>query len=383
MKIFDFKIPDEEFKQRRENLKKNMERENIDLTIVAGDEFFQANVRYLSDYRAILEDSIVLMPLNEEPVLVVGPECKTWAEQNSRIEKILVCSDTAVPEEEYSNIVVQSLEEILKDIAKRNSIKKVGLTHMNKVPYNIIKPVNKVFDSIDIVDASNIIEELRMIKSQNEIKIMKYSYQATKSGLEKALENVEIGMPEAAIAGIAAQEIYNWGVEQLAHTFLVSSGMRTRAVVAFPDPGKKVEDGDIVLVCIGSIVRGYLSDMAGGRTVGNASKERKDIVKLCKEVQQIAISKMKAGVHAREVDAPAREHLMKSGYGENQLYGICAHAVGLQHCETPLTGPHADFVLQEGMVFAVDGGLFEYPFGGCRNEIGVVVTRDGTEPMAV
>jgi len=340
-------------------------------------------VRYLSDYRAILEDSIVLVPLNEEPMLLAGPECRTWAEQNSRIEKILVCSDIGVPEEEYSNIVVQSLEEILKGIAKRNSIKKVGLTHMGKVPHNLMGPVNKVFESVDIVDASNIIEELRMIKSKNEIKIMKYSYQATKAGLDKALENVEIGMPESAIAGIAAQEIYNWGAEQLAHTFLVSSGMRTRAVVSFPDPGKKVEDGDIVLVCIGSIFRGYFSDMSRGITVGNASKERKDIVKLCGEVQQIAISKMKAGVNASEVDGPAREHLMKSGYGENQLYGICAHAVGLQHCETPLTGPHADFILQEGMVFTVDGGLFEYPFGGCRNEVGVVVTKDGTEPMAI
>ncbi|HML45345.1 MAG TPA: hypothetical protein PKE04_01185 [Clostridia bacterium] len=69
-----FSLSDEEFSGRLRNLRHLMEQQGMDLFIAAGDEHYQGHVRYLSDYRPMLEYALVLVPAEAEAILLCGPQ---------------------------------------------------------------------------------------------------------------------------------------------------------------------------------------------------------------------------------------------------------------------------------------------------------------------
>ncbi len=80
----------------------------------------------------------------------------------------------------------------------------------------------------------------------------------------------------------------------------------------------------------------------------------------------------------KEIDLAARDITTAAGFGKHHLYGSC-HGVGLQHCEYPFFGPTDETIVEEGMVFTIDVGLFDFDFGGVRQEDGIIVTSNGCE----
>ena len=99
-----------------------------------------------------------------------------------------------------------------------------------------------------------------------------------------------------------------------------------------------------------------------------------------KEALKTAVSTVRAGVKGKEVDYAARSIIEKAGFGKHCLYGMM-HGVGLQHCEYPVCGPSTEMRLESGMVFSIDVGLFNFKWGGIREEVGILVTDDGCEVL--
>jgi len=378
----DLKIPDEEFYLRVEKIKGRMLKENIDLLILVGDEHYQGHVRYVSDYRPMLEYAIVLIIKNTEPILLCGPECKTLAYQTSRIKDIRVCSDVAIPGEEYPNEEMYTLEELLSELERSIRIEKVGVVNLNIVPEFLMKPIVEVCQDKTVINSSMILDELRGVKSENEIRIMKNAYEMGKAGIKNGLKILDIGKSETEILAEMSYPIYKMGAEQMSHCFYTSSGIGSSSALYFSKDTKKVEDGDLVILDIGAVYNGYFSDIATSRIVGKKRRESVRVLDTVRNALDAAMKKVHPGIMGKEIDLAARDITTDAGYAKNHLYGV-VHGVGLQHCEYPFFGPTTEVRVEEGMFFNIDIGLFNFEFGGVRLENGILVTANGCQVFQV
>ena len=381
-KKLNFKISDEEFKLRIKKITDKMAEENLELLILSGDEFAQGYIRYVSDYRPILENALVLIGVNGESLLLCGPECKTLAFNTSRIKNIKVCSDVAIPGEDYPNEEMVSLMEILKEYESKNKINRIGVADLDFIPNFLINSITKVNIGKDIINSANIINKIRGVKSKEEIVLLKGLYESSIKSCKRGLENLDVGKTETEIAAEISYPLWKMGAEQMSHTFLVASGINTTSALMFPSGDKVIKEGDLVILDIGAVYKGYYSDIATTKIIGKGGKDKEKVLNIVRKAKESAIKKIKPGIKGKEIDLAAREITSNAGYGKNHLYGVC-HGVGLQHCEYPFFGPNSETIVEEGMFFTVDIGLFNFEFGGVRLEDGIVVKGGGCEVFTI
>ena len=100
------------------------------------------------------------------------------------------------------------------------------------------------------------------------------------------------------------------------------------------------------------------------------------IYNIAKEANLAAIAKVKPGVAAKEIDLAARDYITKAGYGELFLHRT-GHGLGLSVHEEPYITPVNDLILEEGMTFTIEPGIYIEGVGGVRVEDDILVTKDG------
>ena len=110
------------------------------------------------------------------------------------------------------------------------------------------------------------------------------------------------------------------------------------------------------------------------------TSEQKTIFQLVKEAHDRAVALVRPGVSIHEVDAAARDHIRNGGYGDYFGHGL-GHGVGLAVHEDPTINAENKNVLQEGMVFTIEPGVYVPNLGGVRLEDMVRVTSQGAEVL--
>ncbi len=152
--------------------------------------------------------------------------------------------------------------------------------------------------------------------------------------------------------------------------------------------GDTLKKGDLLLLDAGVKFKRYCSDRT--RTAlydGNLkfSKEQKfanskmqEVYEIVKEAQSLAIKAVRAGILASEVDFAAREFIKKCGF-EKEFFHSTGHGVGIDIHEFPVINSKSKTILQEGMVFSVEPGIYLQDEFGVRIEDVVVVTKNGCE----
>ena len=376
-------IPKEEFETRIKRIQKILQEREIDGVFLWGDEFYTGYVRYVSDYAPLLEYAAVLIPADSEPILMAGPECEDLARNTSKIKNVQIISDLAIPGEEYPHSKMVTIEKIVKEVYSDKKPKKIGIVDMNGIPFFLYRALQKAFGKdVELVDFTEPLDEMRAIKSENEIAAIRKAYEIASKGLEIGIEAVKPGKRECDIAAEITEFMWSEGPEQISHLFMIASGERLAGMMVLSRPTNKIiRDGELVVIDVGVVVDGYYSDHA--RTIIAGSQKPEKLVRLieiAKKAQKETIKAMRPGVKGYEVDRVARSIVEREGFGKNLIAGP-VHGVGLAHCEKPMCGPTSQVVLQKGMTFAVDLGLWNLPYGGVRIESGVLITEDGAEVL--
>ena len=219
---------------------------------------------------------------------------------------------------------------------------------------------------------------MALIKTPEEIVIMKRAARATQRVFAAALPFIRAGVTEREIASkmeMIALELD--GVGGLAFPPIIASGPNGA------DPHAEVTDrvlesGDLVTVDFGVTVDGYASDMTRTFLLGPATPSQRKIYYSVKRAQAAGLAAAKAGMACAELDAVCRSIIEKDGYGEYFIH-TTGHGVGTEIHEDPRIGKNSEAFLEAGMVVTVEPGIYIEGFGGARIEDTVVITETGCE----
>jgi Xaa-Pro aminopeptidase len=228
--------------------------------------------------------------------------------------------------------------------------------------------------------AGPVLRELRMRKDADEITQLRAAGAAIDRVHARMTEFLKAGRTENQIAADIAAAIVEEGHESAAFV-VVGSG--PNGASPHHDAGERVvETGDIVVIDIGGpLPSGYNSDCTRTYAVGRApSGEIAEAYAALQEAQEQAVAVVRPGIVAEQVDAAARGVLTAVGLGEKFLHRT-GHGIGLDVHEQPNIVAGNSIVLEAGMAFSIEPGVYVEGVWGARIEDIVVVTADGVERL--
>ncbi len=373
-------IPKQEFEQRITKIQKEMAKKGLDALITFGNEAEPANIRYLSDYWPAFETAGVIIPKEGEPILIIGPESLTYAEERSKIKKIRkILEYRESSEPDYPGLKLTTFQELFDEVSKGRGVRKLGIVGYSITPVPVYDGIKKAMGKGEIIKADDILLESRMIKSGNEILLMKQACKAAKAGIEAVLSEMRPGMTELEVVGIAQKAMYAHGAEYEGHPLYVLSGNHSNQAISRATH-RKLKEGEVIQLNIGARVGGYASSIGRPVCFGAPSDEIKNLFEVGLESSEFVRNSLKAGVRAKEVAEKYISFLKEKGYQDWFLYGPC-HAVGLMEGEPPWIESNSDYFLKKNMTFQVDCFLHNDTMG-TRWESGIRITEDGIEELS-
>jgi Xaa-Pro aminopeptidase len=238
-----------------------------------------------------------------------------------------------------------------------------------------IKKLKERYPAIAFNDVTPLIDEMRVIKSQEEREIMRRNGKISAEAVKQAMLATRPGVFEYEIEAAAMHIILKHGAKGPAYPPIVGSGPNT-CIMHYEENARQSEDGDLVLMDFGADLDYLCMDITRTWPVsGKFTPEQREIYQIVLEVQKACIEAYKPGVTSEEVQKHVSEAMKKKGLDPRGQRGGIGHYVGM--CVHDV-GPHGP--LREGMVFAIEPGLY-YPEKniGIRIEDTVLITKDGCE----
>ncbi|MBL1073832.1 aminopeptidase P family protein [Nocardia sp. 2] len=229
------------------------------------------------------------------------------------------------------------------------------------------------------VSATPVLRQLRMIKDASEIDGLRRAGAAIDRVHARMGEWLRAGRTEAEVAADIAAAILEEG--HTAAAFVIVGSGPHGADPHHEVSDRVIEDGDVVVVDIGGPVEpGYYSDSTRTYVLGEPSAEIAEHFAELEKAQAAAVAAVRPGVTAESVDAAARDLLTAAGIGEFFVHRT-GHGIGLSVHEEPYIVSGNDIVLEPGMAFSIEPGVYFPGEWGARIEDIVVVTEDGCESM--
>ncbi len=236
-----------------------------------------------------------------------------------------------------------------------------------------------------LVDGSELIWELRMIKSPLEIEALRKACAATTSAFEKGFSALRPGMREKELAGIMFAEMARHTDERPGFMMVRSGPRKYRManVLAFDKP---MTPGELVVVDSGAVYKDYWADFMRMSSIGEPTKEQRRFFDATLESQQAGVDKLAPGVTAHDIFSACNDVLVAHGLADYVTFERLGHGVGLDMHEPPSMARGSELVIQPGMVLTVEPVFWDRPDGKVGNfalEDVVVVTEEGHEVLSL
>jgi Xaa-Pro aminopeptidase len=267
-------------------------------------------------------------------------------------------------------------ESVLQKIAAQTK----GKIYIDTLPIETWRNLGKAVGGEGKLEpAFEVFRELRSVKDQMEIELIRKACKMADAGIKAAAEIIRPGMTQKQIAAEAEYAMRKAGSDGASFETIVSAG----ECCAYPhgtNYDKTVREGDFVTVDLGARNMFYCSDITRTFIAGKASEKHQKIYETVQAAHQRAYDKIAPGVAAQKVDYAAWRLIDKAGYGDYFVHNL-GHGVGIEVHEAPVLSPESKDVLQVGNVVTDEPGIYVPGFGGVRIEDTVLVTEKGAEKL--
>lgn len=231
----------------------------------------------------------------------------------------------------------------------------------------------------ELVRAAGLVEQLREVKDEGEIELLRRACGAADAALNDLLAGggLRPGRTERVVGRELEALMLDHGADGIAFETIVAAGANS-AIPHHRPTDAVLCAGDFVKIDFGACVGGYHSDMTRTFVLGAAADWQREIYGLVAAAQRAGREALDAGANLSDVDSAARTVIVDAGYGETFSHGL-GHGVGLQIHEAPGISAAAKGTLLVGSAVTVEPGIYLAERGGVRIEDTLVVGADGPE----
>lgn len=232
---------------------------------------------------------------------------------------------------------------------------------------------------IKFVNGNEILEELRIIKSDDEIKKLRIAAKMADDVFADIIKFIKPGMTEDNIREKMEELFLEKGAEGLSFDTIIASGPNS-SKPHYNEYSRVIQEKDIIIIDFGCIYKGFCSDTTRTVFVGGMTEKEKEVYNTVLQANLAGEEQAKSDVSAQSVDKAARDVIEKAGYGEYFITRT-GHGIGSSVHEAPYIRSGNEQILREGMAFSVEPGIYIPNEFGVRIEDIVVVTKNGVEVL--
>ena len=276
--------------------------------------------------------------------------------------------------------IVQHEGNVYKEVATQ--IEKMGIKLLgfekDTMTYSMYGTYKSLV-SAELIPLSGLIEKIRLIKTEQEINIIKVACEIVDKAFSHILEFIKPGKTELEVSNELEFFMRSLGATSSSFDTIVASGVRS-ALPHGVATNKVIEKGDFVTLDFGALYNGYVSDTTRTIAVGQPSEKLIEMYNTVLESQLLALEKVGPGMTGIEADSIARNYLASKGYGEAFGHST-GHGIGLEVHEGPALSSRSNAVLEPNMVVTIEPGIYLPGIGGVRIEDDILITETGNEKL--
>lgn len=350
--------------QRLESLMQWMKENNTDFTFITSTE----NVFYLSGFYSDPHERVLGLALfqEEEPILICPAMEKEDAIKAGWNNTIIGYSDIDNPWELLQKAVIKRLGSV--------SSLAIEKEHLNVERY---ESLSSLFPNTRFLSVEEHMRKLRMKKDQKELATIRKACEFADFAIKVGCSEIQEEKTELDVLAAIEYELKKKGITQMSFSTMVLTGANGASPHGTPGL-TKIQKGDLVLFDLGVVVDGYCSDITRTVAYGDISDKQKEIYDTVYKAQLEALEVSKPGVSCAEVDLTARKIISEAGYGDYFPHRL-GHGMGISVHEYPSLTETNPLLLETGMVFTIEPGIYVPNVAGVRIEDDVYVTENGVE----
>ncbi len=365
-------FPVEEFEMRTENAQRLMREQRLDALLLTTEP----NVRYFSGFFSQFWHSptrpwFLIVPAKGKPIAVI-PSIGEVGMNSTWVEDIRTWP-APQPEDDGMTLLIQAMKEQLGEFGRIGM--KLGHHSQLRMPAAHFKQLGDALHGTEIVDCTQLITDLRNVKSAREVAKIEYICQMTSDAFIDLPNNMRSGETEREICRKMRIDLLQRGADET--PFMVAaSGAESYSDIIMGPLDKVCEEGDILIIDTGTLYDGYFCDFDRNWAFGHATDAAKKAYEVTYAATDAGFAAAKPGATCADLYNAMSKVLIEGGSRGNNI-GRVGHGLGIQLTEGPSNTPTDQTVLKPGFVMTLEPGMEFAP--GCQmvHEENIVITEDG------
>lgn len=353
------------FASRKTRIMELMEKNGVKAIVLSP----AMNMLYTTGFNTFPGERLLVSILDEKgEVIFVAPRMyEQEIKEKGVFDRIIAWDDSQDP------------REILDLICREKGYSDSVIAVEDTMWFNAFEKLHGAFRGSSFIKASGLIGELRKYKGVDEAEKMRESSRLAEKALGLVIPRIKAGMKEIEVREMLETEMKKQGLSGPSFETIIGSGPNS-ALPHYTAGERVLKAGDSIVIDFGGLYQGYCSDMTRTVLLGKAGEEYRRVYEAVKGGQLKAIEAVKPGMKAYEIDAAARNYIAEKGYGDYFIHRT-GHGIGMEVHEEPYISNISDTVLQPGMVFSIEPGVYLPGKFGVRIEDLVMVTETGVEVL--